>query len=463
MYLISDGGKSRLFMILLLIPVPGVFGQKSYSLSDLTDSAVRNLPLLMEKKAIVSSGQSAVTDERHSYMPLLRANAQLNLGTDNSLPGSYFPVGIIPSSSSGINGQNNGQAASGSLAILYGQYTLLDFGYRKASIQSAVSNVDLESADYERVRYQVKADITRLYLSFLKKQMQLEIEGQNQERYEKIFSVIRALTQSGLKPGADSSLARAELSKSVTEYNQALGSVRSIREQLSYYTGIPPEQMQIDSVPITKLDSIRSLFNSSDPKQSNPLIEYYSSVNRLYASDERKISKSFQPSVSLIASTWTRASSITSNDEYKSLSTGIGVQRYNYLAGISFQYDLFNGIHKRDRLKTIHFEQQAGLYQLHQQELALQSAEKQADLAIHTAESNLVELPVQITAARDTYNQKIAQYKAGLISLIDLTNAAFVLYRSLNDYTETITDWYIAHLDKAIAVGGLDYYIQIIK
>jgi outer membrane protein TolC len=463
MYLISDGRKSRLFMILLLIPAPGVFGQKSYSLSDLTDSAIRNLPLLMEKKAIVNSGQSAVTDERHSYMPLLRANAQLNLGTDNSLPGSYFPVGIIPSSSSGINSQNNGQAASGSLAILYGQYTLLDFGYRKASIQSAVSNVDLESADYERVRYQVKADITRLYLNFLKRQMQLEIEGQNQQRYEKIFSVIRALTQSGLKPGADSSLARAELSKSITEYTQALGSVRSIREQLSYYTGIPPEQMQIDSVPVSKLDSIRSLFNSSGPKQSNPLIDYYSSVNRLYASDERKISKSFQPSVSLIASTWTRASSITSDDEYKALSAGIGVQRYNYLAGISFQYDLFNGIHKRDRLKTIHFEQQAGLYQLQQQELALQSAANQADLVIHTAESNLTELPVQIRAARDTYNQKIAQYKAGLISLIDLTNAAFVLYRSLNDYTETITDWYIAHLDKAIAVGGLDHYIQIIK
>jgi outer membrane protein TolC len=186
-------------------------------------------------------------------------------------------------------------------------------------------------------------------------------------------------------------------------------------------------------------------------------------VNNAYASDEKRISRSFQPMVSLVGTAWTRASSITPELDYKSLGTGLGVQRYNYLAGISLQYDLFNGLHKKDRLEIIHFQQQAGIYQLQQQELALQSASNQADLAIQTAEANLRELPVQINAAKDTYNQKLSQYKAGIISLIDLTNAAFVLYRSQNDYTETLTDWYLAHLDKAYAVGGLDHFIQIIK
>ena len=463
MHTFSGGNHFRFFLVALLIPISGIFGQKPYSLSDLTDSALRNLPLLLEKKALVSSRQSAVTDEKHRYIPFLRANAQVNLGSDNSLPGTYFPMGIIPSTSSGISPENNGQSAMGSLAVLYGEYTLFDFGYRKASIQSAISNVDLESADLDRLRYQVKADVTRLYLGFLKKQMQLEIEGQNRQRYEKIFSVIQALTKSGLRPGSDSSLAKAELSKSITGFNQVLGSLEGIREQLSYYTAIPADHLQVDTISIRNPVSARPIFLDSNLKETNPLIAYYAYVNKVYASDEQQIAKSFQPSVSLIASTWTRASSITAEGEYKSLGTGLGVQRYNYLAGISIQYDLFNGIHKRDKLETIHFQQKAGIYQLQQQELALQSAANQADLSIHTAESNLLELPVQIGSAQDVYNQKIAQYKAGLISLIDLTNAAFVLYRSLNDYTETITDWYLAHLDKAIAVGSLDRFIQNIK
>jgi outer membrane protein TolC len=460
---ISGGKNFRLFLIALLIPISGIFGQKPYSLSSLTDSALRNLPLLMEKKAIINSGQSAVKDTRHQFIPFLRANAQVNMGTDNSLPGSYYTFGIIPSTSSGISNQNNGQTALGSLATVYGQYTVLDFGYRKASIQSAISNVGVETADYDRLSYQVKSDISRLYLTLLKKRMQLEIESQNRQRYERIFSVIQALTRSGIKPGVDSSLALAELSKSITAYTQVLGSVNDLREQLSYYTGIPSFRLLVDTLSLNNRDSAQTIFSDSSRKESNPLIAYYTSVNNAYASDVRRVSKSFQPTVSLVATAWTRASSITPDLDYKSLGTGIGVQRYNYLAGVILQYDLFNSLHKKDRLEIIHFQQQAGIYQLQQEVLALQSASNQADLAIHTAEVNLLELPVQINAANDTYNQKLAQYKAGIISLIDLTNAAFVLYRSQNDYTETITDWYLAHLDKAFANGGLDRFIQIIK
>ncbi len=463
MNLISGGKNFRLFILSLLIPVCGVFGQTPYSLESLTDSALRNLPQLMEKRALINSKQATVKDVRHQFIPFLRANAQTDLGSDNSLPGSYYSFGIIPSSTAGISNQNNGQAALSSVATVYGEYTFLDFGYRRASIQSAISNVGVETADYERMSYQVKADVTRLYLTLLKKQMQLDIEAQNRDRYGKIFSVIQALAQSGIRPGADSSLALAELSKSITLYNQSLGSVNNLREQLSYYTGIPYSRLLVDTLPLQNRDSVHTITADTSGLASNPLVAYYASVNKAYASDEKRVAKSFQPTLSLVGSAWTRASSITPDMEYKSLGTGLGVQRYNYLAGLTLQYDLFNGLHKKDRLAIIHYQQQAGIYQLQQQELTLQSASNQADLSIQTAEANLRELPIQINAATDTYNQKLAQYKAGIITLIDLTNAAFVLYRSQNDYTETITDWYLAHLEKAFAVGGLDHFIQIIK
>lgn len=453
----------RLCIVVLGFPSLETFGQKSFSLSSLTDSALHHLPLLFEKKANLNGSRSEIADLRHQFIPLLRANAQVDLGTDNSLPGSYYTFGIIPSTSAGISNQNNGQSALGTLGVLYGEYTLLDFGYRKARIESAISNTDLASADYERVCYQIKASVTRLFFMYLKNEMQLEVEIQNKDRYEKIFSVIHALAKSGIRPGSDSSLARAELSKSITAYNQARGSLREIGEQLSYYTGIPLDQLKMDTLSLRNQDPVRHLMLDSNSTAINPLIDYFTSINKVYESEEKLVAKSFQPSVSLVASGWTRGSSITPETEYKPLSTGLSFQRYNYLAGISIQYDLFNGLHKKDRLQTIHFQQEAGKYQFQQEALELKSAENQADWAIQTAESNLKELPVQISSARDVYNQKIAQYRAGVITLIDLTNAAFVLYRSLHDYTETITDWYLAHLDKAVATGGLDLFIQTIK
>ena len=100
---------------------------------------------------------------------------------------------------------------------------------------------------------------------------------------------------------------------------------------------------------------------------------------------------------------------------------------------------------------------------MQQQKLALNSSALQAENALQTTKANLQELPVQLQSAQATFAQKTAQYKAGLISLIDLTNASFVLYRSQTDYIETLTDWYLAQLDKAAATGNLTQFIQTIK
>ena len=133
------------------------------------------------------------------------------------------------------------------------------------------------------------------------------------------------------------------------------------------------------------------------------------------------------------------------------------------MAGISVSYDLFNGIRQKDKLKINHFQLQAMDRLLDQEKLYLENASLQAANDIRTSENNLAELPNQVNAATDVLNQKVAQYKAGLINLIDLTNAAFVLYRSKTDYIETQSNWYKARLDQAAAMGKLDEFINNLK
>ena len=169
------------------------------------------------------------------------------------------------------------------------------------------------------------------------------------------------------------------------------------------------------------------------------------------------------PKVFLAGSTWARGSSIQYNDDYKSLGTGLGYQRVNYAVGIAVTYNLFSRMYTKDKLAVNRFDLQASELELQQQKLLLNSAELQADNALQTTQANLSEMPVQLKSAFDTYQQKLAQYKAGIISLIDLTNASFVLYRSQTDFIETISDWYLAQLEKAAAKGNLIPFIQTIK
>lgn len=458
-----NGNRVMLVIIIIFISPFCVFSQQSIvSLSALNDSADHYLPRLLEKRALVKGANAYVTETRNQFLPSVRFNDQVNIGSDNSVAGSYFPYSIIPSTSSGIRDANDYQAVSGNLAILYGEYDLVDFGYKNARIGYAKSEQAFSSSDLQREMYILHGRICRAYFHLMISEARMNVEKETVKRYDTIFSVIRALTMSGIKPGSDSSLAKAELSKSRITYNQIDEQAKNDREEISYLTGITTGRITADS----NLMSIENKKNNDQiPSDSsaNPLLEYYNSLNNVYIANERLISKSYLPKISLSAASWARGSSIVYDDQYKSMSQGLGYQRFNYLAGISFQYDLFNGIHKKDRLKTFGFERDASALELKQQEINLASAARQAQNSIDIAEKNLLELPVQYKAAMDTYNQKIAQYKAGIITLIDLTNAAFVLDRALNDYAETRGNWWLARLDKAIATGQLAAFIQTIQ
>lgn len=450
--------------IFLLIPALSLFAQqKNYILQTIIDSAKIHLPILAQKRALINSAEAQTKFVRHSFLPSATLADEISINTDNSLPGSYWSLGIIPSTSGGIRSSNNYQPATGNMGVLYSQYDLEDFGLKRAAITNAEAGKNLSLTDLAKEEYMLKWQISKLYFDLIKNQYQLEVDRQNVKRYEEVYKVIQAVTLSGIKPGADSSLALAELSKTRTTYNQTLGRFKQIQQQLSYLSGLPVDNIRIDTNQTKASLSSRQIVANVFDSTNNPLTDYYEKQKQLYLSAENLVRKTYLPRIFLAGNIWVRGSGIDYNNNYKSLATGLGYQRVNYMAGVTVSYDLFNGLHKRDKLAVTHFQTQASDEALQQQKLLLQDIGKRADEAIRTAYNNLQEVPIQIKAAQDSYDQKTAQYKAGIINLIDLTNASFVLYRSQTDYVQTLNDWFLANLDKVAATGNLDLFIQSIK
>ncbi len=459
--------KSKWFcvLILLLLITPfSLFAQiKQFNLSQLIDSAKNYLPVIKQKQAFINAANANVVDTKHSFLPQLKFQEQLNIGSDNSLAGSYFPLGIVPSTSGGVINKNNANAATGNVAVLYSEYELYNFGLNASKLENAKAFVNLAQTDLEKEQYFITLNIAKLYLNILKNQYQLKADSLNIERYQNIFSVIKALTLSGIKPGSDSSLAKTELSKTKINYNQTLGNLNQLKEQLIYFTGITAKVFYLDSLQNNQQIFLPVLSQMAVDSLNNPLINYYAMQKDIYLSNEKLISKNYLPKILLAGSTWARGSSIQYNNQFESLATGFGYQRYNYALGVAFTYNLFNGIYKKDKLAINKYQIQASDFQLQQQKLALLSASSQADNALQTAKNNLAELPVQLQSATDNYNQEYAQYKAGLISIVDLNNASFVLFRSQTDYIQSLNDWYLGALDKAAATGNLYLFINNLK
>jgi outer membrane protein TolC len=440
-------------------------GGRNYSLKDYSDSAQRHLPVLLEKKAQVNAARAGVTDARHRYLPTTYLADQVTIGTDNSMAGSYLSLGIIPSSSSGVKSANVYQSAAGNIGILSGEYELVNFGLKQATIRNAEAYENLSVADLEREGYLLKWQVGKLYFDILKSRLQLAVDSQNIYRYATMDAIVLALTRSGIRAGADSALALAELSKTRTSYNQTLGQLRQQEQELSYLSGIGMDRIGVDTSQAANYQSTLALLGQGVrlDTANNPLIAYYARQELLHISQEDLVRKSYLPKILLTGTTWARGSSIDYIGNYNSLASGWGYQRFNYLGGLTFVYDLFNGVHRRDRLTISHNETLASDFAWKQQTLSLANIGNQADEAIHTSEVNLAEVPVQVSAAESAFSQKSAQYRAGIINLVDLTDASFVLYRAQSDYIQALSDWLLANLDRAAASGYLDSFIQSIK
>ena len=437
--------------------------QAQFSLSALADSAIHYLPVIKQREAGINASRAALTATQHSFLPQVRASEQVNIGTDNSLAGSYFTFGITPSTSAGVRADNNGATESGNLGILYGEYELYNFGLNAAKINNAKAGIDLQVANLQQEQYLLQLHVARLYFSILRNQYRLSANEQNIYRYDSIYSVIRALAAAGIRPGADSSQARAELSKAKVSYNQTLGNILQLKDELGYLTGIPATLVNIDTASLNTGSHMIEPGTSPLNPVTFPLLHSYLSRRNTYLTNEQVIRKSYLPKIILAASAWARGSSIQYNDDYKAFPYGWGYQRFNYVAGIAVTYNLFNGLYKKDQLAINRFQFRASDAEFQQQVLALEADRRKADHALQIADDNFLEIPVQLQSASDTYRQKVAQYKAGLISLIDLTNASFVLYRSEIDYAEGLTDIFQARLDKAASSGVLEKFIQSFK
>lgn len=447
---------------ILLFSYTGI-AQKKISLGELVEASRLHLPVLLQKQALVKSAQASVADVKQSFLPQVKFSEQLNLGSDNSLAGSFFTMGMTPSTSAGVRSDNTLQAATGNVAVLYGEYELVNFGLNRSKVRYAESITDLQVADQQREEFLVAWQVAKLYFAILKQQYRLDADRQNVRRYDSIFTVISALAKSGLRAGADSSQAKAELSKTRITYNQTAAQVEQLREQLHFYTGIPVTELQADSFAKQFLIHTPLPVGVTDSITANPLLGYYIKQRNLLLSREDLIRKSYLPRILLSGSAWGRGSSIQYNDKFTPLSNGLGFQRFNYAVGVAFTYNLFNSMYRKSKLTINRFDTEASTYALEQEQALLQSANRQTETVLHTLQANLVEYPVQLKSALDTYHQKLAQYRAGLISLIDLTNASFVLYRSQTDYIEAISDWYLAQLNKAALSGALNQFIQTLN
>lgn len=426
--------------------------------------AIAHYPSIQSKQAIVDASKASLKETENAWLPNLKLSDQFDAGTNNSLNGSYFPMGIVPSSSGGRRLENNASMASGNVATIYGDWEIYNFGGYRARNEEARAALKVSENGLGTEQYFVQSAVISNYLELIKYESLVRIQLNNIERTQTILDAISAFVNSGLRSGVDSSVAAAELSKARLTYIDLVNNVNLLKIQLATFTGLDSSAIKADTNIISNVFSVLATYSFADSSYNqHPLLQFYHSIYEDNMAQETVIRKSYLPKVSLMASSWIRSSSISPADEYKETFSTFGYTRYNYLAGLAITYNLFDIKRTQLKLNIQRSRSQAARQNFEEQKLQLSNSLAQANTNLRATLKKLSEIPVQKKAASDAYLQKKALYNAGLANIVDVTNALYLLNRAETDEVLVRNEAWKAIFQQANAGNQVNQLLTIFK
>jgi len=422
----------------------------------------QNAPSLITDSSAIRIRQAQAAEVRNAWLPNLKLNYQADIGTSNNVTGPYFGFGIIPSSSGGIHPTNNTTALSANLGIASFDWEVYNFGAYGAQNKVANQDIQVERSNFAQSKYQVETYTINNYLILANLQDYLAIQARNIRREQEILRSISSLTRSGVRPGVDTSIANAELSKARLNYIELNNQLQHVQLQLSAISGLPFQSIIADTLIENQLLALPPQPFTTDTA-GHPLINFYRSIYDESKQREELVKKQYNPKISLEAAAWGRGSSVDPEGNYNSLSSGWGFQRDNYLVGVGVSYNLFDLRRRQLKLRTQKTQTDYARNKLEEQKTLLATNANQAYAEMQTARQRLLEIPKQLKAANDGYRQKLSLYRNGLTDIIELDAALNILYRAETDYARAKYDYANALLNQAITDNQTDAILNLLK
>lgn len=451
-------------MAVLLFTAITVHAQQRVTLKDLLNRVDQKAPGLLADSSAIAIKQAQATETRSNWLPNLKLNYQTDIGTNNNTAGGYFGFGIIPSNSRGVRTESNTSTVLTSLGIAAFDWEVYNFGAYAAQNKVAGSDVTVQQNQFQQSKYQLQAYTIGGYLQLLRLQDYLIIQSRNIERNQQIRRSIQSLAKSGVRPGVDTSIAEAELSKARLNYIELDNQFKQTQLQLSAISGLPYQGINPDTLAETRLIAQTNIPELIGTDTANhPIINYYKSIVQNSREREELVKKQYNPKILLEAAAWGRGASVDANDQFNQLSSGFGLSRDNYLVGVGVSYNLFDLRRRQLKLRTQRAETEYARHSLDEQRSILSLGVSQADVELNTAKQRLAEIPDQLKAATAGYRQKLSLYNSGLTDIIELNAALNILYRAETDYAQARFAYVSALFQKAVAGNQVNTVLNLLN
>ena len=455
--------KKRYWLLSVLLIAcwqPAVVAQ-ALTLEGAVNATFAQYPTLAAQRAALEAIRANARVVRDNRLPNVRLHDQVTIGTANGMSGSYFSMGLIVPTSGARRAENRPDLATGNIALASMDWEVYNFGRFQAEDKLAVADIAVSEAGLEREQFGLRQVVINTYLDMLWQARYLDIEQRNFARVDTVRRIITNLVRNGIKPGLDSSLAAVEWSKAKMTYWKALENYRKTAVQLATLTGRSANELRVDTT--FRSEPLLAPVAGDVPGLNHPLLRFRDRFINRQTAEIDLIRKAARPRVSLLTAAWARGSSLTVENEFGPLGSGLAYSRSNFLVGVAATMnltDLRRAVH-RTQLQQLRVQEATN--QLAVERVQLQNALTTADSLLIILRLELGELPNAIRSANDAYQQRLALYNNGLETILSLTDALQLLSSVEKEYVETQSRAVKLRLQKAFATNNFEEFYSMFR
>ncbi len=429
------------------------------------DLAEKNYPSIKAKEAAQKASTYHLRSVKDEYLPDLFIQDQDLYASTNSIIGTYFSNEGTAIPISGTLKNYSYQGIWSSFATAMVNWKFFNFGKVKADVNVAKTELKESIYDYDNEVFQLKIKVADSYLLLIAMEQLEKVQQENFVRAESFYKMTHAYSQSGIKAGVDSSVARAELSKASLLLLQSKKNVDVQKFNLIGLMGINNNFSTDTSKFLSKIPA--PVFQDTSALTNNPLLKLYSTKIDLYQSKAKVEELSYLPSLHLLGAGWARGSGVkdinNTNVLNSDLSEGLPFEAYNYMIGLSFVWNIASAPRVFSEYKSQTFRVKEEQYNYSSAYIESKEELNQANLEFADALAEVKESPIQFRAATDAYNQSKSRYNAGLSTFYEISQALYVLNRAEADQLAAYNNLWRALLKQAAATGDLNIFTNNIK
>ncbi len=450
-------------IVVLLLATPAVFAQtKTYSLPDVWQAVLQHYPSLKAKKEAIEIQELQKELIRQGFLPNVAVQAQQTYGSAQNLPGSFFPLPGIYTTTGSNKPSDVGAAGANLNTSALVQWNFLEFGRQQKKITAADAAIQVSNRLLKQEEWNLLSAATRLYFSTLANSAALEVARADTRRFSGLLELVQAQASAGLRPGADTLLLKASLLQSKAAEHDYRSNIRTRRVQLGALMGDSSATLSVDTTLFHRFQP--TTVGTTEALQNHPYIQVMNARIEAAEAEKEVVKKEVYPSISLLAGVGLKGSGMGTDG---TLTKGFAAPWQNasgtWLAGVGLTWNFSSLYQNKTRraladrvIATAKAEKDVAQIGIQSQYAAALSGWEEQRLKLEAASASR-------NASREAYELYEVRYQSGLLSLIELLQLQKTLQEAEKAYVTAVTAYWNELLNQAETLGDPSLLLTVIK